>query len=117
MKNFRLTKEAFLQVLRLLDLPSGVRSTHVPPILQLAATLNVLGGGGYQRQVGADWAAPMGQSTVSEISVAVIKKMQTVLCPLMIKFSPTESTKEYFFEKYKIPGGNYTFINLLFEET
>lgn len=92
-------------VLRLLDLPSGLRSTYIPPMLQLAATLNILGGGAYQRQVGSDWAAPMGQSTIAEITSKVIKRMQSVLCPLMIKFVPMESTKEFFFEKYRIPGG------------
>lgn len=76
LKNFRLSSllSSFLYILNLLDLPDGVRSTHIPPILQLAATLNLLGGGGYQRQVGADWVAPMGQSTVSEVTRKVIKK-------------------------------------------
>ncbi|XP_055844508.1 putative nuclease HARBI1 [Episyrphus balteatus] len=106
LKNFRVTKETFLSILDLLELPVGVRSTYIPPILQLAATLNFLGGGAYQRQVGADWSAPMGQSTVCEVITSTLRKMETKLCPSKIKFSPTamEGTKRYFYEKYRIPG-------------
>ncbi|XP_055908804.1 putative nuclease HARBI1 [Eupeodes corollae] len=106
LKNFRLTKETFLHILHLLELPSGIRSTHISPILQLAITLNFLGGGAYQRQVGADWSAPIAQSTVCEVISSTLKKMERTLCPLKIKFTPSnsEATKRYFYEKYDIPG-------------
>lgn len=100
-----MSKEAFTYLLNALNFPSGIRATHIRPIHQLALTLNILGGGSYQRQVGADWSIPLGQSTVSKISSAVIDKMQLVLCPQWIKFIPSSRTKQYYLEKFGIPGG------------
>lgn len=108
-----MNKETFLYILPLLDLSAGMRSTHIPPILRLAVTLNFLGGGGYQRQVGADWSAPMGQSTVCEVISLTLKQMERKLCPLTIKFdqSASETTKMFFYEKNQIPGGRILFLS------
>ena len=46
---------------------SGPRVTFVSPIIKLAASLNIFGGGRYRRQAGAGWSVTLGQSTVSRI--------------------------------------------------
>lgn len=106
LKNFRISKDTFLSILHILDLPTGIRSTHITPDLQLAVTLNFLGSGGYQRQVGADWSAPMGQSTICEVTTSTLRQMERKLCPLKIKFMPSalERTKTHFYEKFGFPG-------------
>lgn len=96
---------AFKYVLEDLKLESGQRSTFIPPILKLATTLEILGGGSYQWQTGVDFVAPMAHSTVSIVTQTVIQEMERVLCPKWIRFSPSENTKSYCYEKYGIPGG------------
>ncbi|XP_067630133.1 putative nuclease HARBI1 isoform X5 [Eurosta solidaginis] len=74
---YRLTKEIFMEILREINLREGVRSTYIPPILRLAATLEILAGGGYQWQTGG---APMGHSTLSKVFRSTLVSMDEHLC-------------------------------------
>lgn len=103
MKRFRLNKEAFNYVLSKIHF-NGNLSTAVPPILQLSATLSLLGSGGFQHTVGNDYLVGLCQSAVCKITR---DEMETKLCPKHIKFQPNNyrKCKEWFMTKYGIPGG------------
>lgn len=110
---YRMSKEAFMYVFNKLNLNEGVRSTYIPPILRLACTLQVLGSGGYQWLAAEDINMPLNQGTLSLVMTEVLHKIENILCPKWIQFSPSENneTKNYFFSKYKIPGGlQYNYI-------
>lgn len=103
---FRLTKEAFIYVLKQLDLSEGIRSTYIPPVLRLAITLTVLASGGYQGVVSNDFICPVSKTTVSSVLDEVLFKAEECICNKWIKLSKNnESCKQYFFQKYNIPGG------------
>lgn len=84
-------------------------STSISPILQLAATLNLLASGSFQHNVGNDFLIGVAQSTLCKIVSNVTAEIQRKLCPDVIKFSPEGSSEcmEFFMDKYKIPGGMY----------
>ncbi|XP_036317882.1 putative nuclease HARBI1 [Rhagoletis pomonella] len=108
-KRFRLSREAFCYVLRITADNKGSRSTYIPPILRLCATLEVLGGGGYQWLTGNDSRVSVAQSTLSGIVTETIRKLEAVLCPLWIQWrvhnpSDAATTKQWFYRKYAIPG-------------
>ncbi|XP_067636049.1 putative nuclease HARBI1 [Eurosta solidaginis] len=105
LKRFRLSKEAFQFILHALNLKQS-DAKAVPPVLQLAATLSLLGSGGYQHCVGSDYLVGMCQSTVSKITSHVILEMENKLCPQNIQFhlNETSECKQWFMDKYKIPG-------------
>ena len=90
-------------------------SAGVPPVLQLTATLSLLGSGGFQHSVGYDYLVGMSQSTISKIASNVLKEMETKLCPRHINFEPENSAKckEWFLQTYKIPGGNDFFFKFM----
>ncbi|XP_067616097.1 putative nuclease HARBI1 [Eurosta solidaginis] len=105
LKQFRLSKEAFQFVLHALNLKQS-DAKAVPPVLQLPATLSLLGSGGYQHCVGSDYLVGMSQSTVQKITSQVILEMENKLCPQYIQFplNGTLECKQWFMDKYKIPG-------------
>ncbi|XP_067630128.1 putative nuclease HARBI1 isoform X1 [Eurosta solidaginis] len=99
---YRLTKEIFMEILREINLREGVRSTYIPPILRLAATLEILAGGGYQWQTGG---APMGHSTLSKVFRSTLVSMDEHLCSKWILFEKRfQPCKEWFNQKYNFPG-------------
>lgn len=67
-------------------------------------TLELLAKGSYQDTIGNDFSIGMAQPTVSKIFWEVIEKMENALCSNWIKFELSQETKEYFYEKHKIPG-------------
>lgn len=107
-RRFRLSKEAFSYVLSAINVP-GHMSTSVTPILQLAATLNLLASGSFQHNVGNDFLLGLAQSTVCKIVRNISSEIENVLCSREIQFLPDESLKcmESFMEKFKCPGGWY----------
>lgn len=92
-----------------INLSEGYRRTFIPPVLKLCATLELLGGGGYQWQTANDHTIIMAKSTLSQIFDEVLLKMEDILCPFWIKFEFSDSTVDSCFRKYKIPGGKRTF--------
>lgn len=109
-KRFRLSKEAFKYVLGEINV-SGQISSSIPVVLKLACTLSLLGGGGYQQQVGNDFLIGMAQSTISTVVSKVVDELETKLCQKWIRFSASEECKMWFVEKYNIPGGSIYFEN------
>ncbi|XP_054746664.1 putative nuclease HARBI1 [Anastrepha obliqua] len=102
---YRLTKEVFMYVLCEINLREGLRSTYIPPILRLAATLEILAGGGYQWQTGGAHTAAMGHSTLSKIFRSTLSSMEETLCNQWISFEKSfQPCKEWFHEKYNFPG-------------
>ncbi|XP_067647097.1 putative nuclease HARBI1 isoform X2 [Eurosta solidaginis] len=102
---YRLTKEIFMEVLREINLREGVRSPYIPPILRLAATLEILAGGGYQWQTGGAHTAPMGHSTLSKVYRSTLVSMDEHLCRKWILFEKDfQPCKELFNQKYNFPG-------------
>lgn len=87
-------------------------STSVPPILQLAATLNLLASGSFQHNAGNDFLLGLAQSTMCKVVQSVTIEIQNKLCPRMIQFVPNQSEEcmEHFMDKFKLPGGIYTTI-------
>lgn len=107
-KRFRLNKEAFKYVLSKVKTNLQL-SIAVPPVVQLASTLSLLASGGYQHSVGSDYLIGMAQSTVSKITSKLLNELEDKLCADSIKFTLANAnrSKEWFMEKYKIPGGDY----------
>ncbi|XP_036325553.1 putative nuclease HARBI1 isoform X2 [Rhagoletis pomonella] len=89
-KRFRLNKEAFQHVLKKIDFLSH-DTKAAPPVLQLAASLSLLGSGSYQHTVGSDYLIGMCQSTVSKLTSHVLLEMENKLCPEFIKFDVDNS--------------------------
>ncbi|XP_017492902.1 PREDICTED: putative nuclease HARBI1, partial [Rhagoletis zephyria] len=104
-KRFRLSKPAFEYVLSELEF-EGHMSTSVPSVLQLAATLSLLGSGSFQHVIGQDYLIGMAQSTMSKTIKYVLQEVENKLCPKFIKFVPENSEEciDTFLSKYKIPG-------------
>ncbi|XP_055849667.1 putative nuclease HARBI1 [Episyrphus balteatus] len=105
-QRFRLNKEAFRYVLEKLKLPYKTANA-VPPILQLACTLSLLGSGGYHKKIGSDYLFPLAQSTMSKASSITLEKMEDILCFEHIKFDIENNftaCKEFFAKKYALPG-------------
>jgi len=108
-KNFRLSKEAISYVLNEISGDISPRRSHgFTAVTKLAATLKVLGQGGYQHQIGQDCNTGLAQSTVSSTLSEVCQAIQKILCPKHITFVMTEAEKRRikhnFFEKCGIPG-------------
>lgn len=109
-KNFRLNKEAFMYVLNNIkdDLKPAERSTAIPPLLKLAATLKFLGQGGYQHQIGQDRLLGFSQPSVSLYMSEVCQAIEKNICTKNIVLQMTEEkmreAKRTFLEKCGIPG-------------
>lgn len=90
----------------MVNLKRNVRNTGIPPILQLAVTLNIFASGGYQINVGSSKLTSMSQSQVSKILCNTLKRLEEHLCPRFIKMDENKFSfsRSYFFNKYKIPG-------------
>ena len=84
------------------------RSTAVPTLLKLAATMKILAQGGYQHQIGQDRHLRLSQQTVSSFLTEVCQVVEEILCPKHIVFEMAEEKKReakiYFFNKCGIPG-------------
>ncbi|XP_058837699.1 putative nuclease HARBI1 [Topomyia yanbarensis] len=75
LQRYRVSKDVFAYLLRELKFEAGYKCTFIPPILQLAITLQLLGGGAYQ-----------------------------FTCRRWIQFKFSGRTQEYFMANYNIPG-------------
>ncbi|XP_053948572.1 putative nuclease HARBI1 [Anastrepha ludens] len=107
-----------MYVLSEINLREGLRSTYIPPILRLAATLEILAGCGYQWQTGGAHTAAMGHSTLPKIFRSTLSSMEETLCNQWISFEKNfQPCKEWFQEKYNFPGivgaGDGTHLMLL----
>lgn len=98
-----MSKTVFNYVLSILQLEDGGAS-RIRPELRLAATLELLASGSYQHIIGNDYLIGMAQSTVSTMLWETLDVMEQKLCSTWIKFAPRDETKEYFFNRFKIPG-------------
>ncbi|XP_049301932.1 putative nuclease HARBI1 [Bactrocera dorsalis] len=109
-QNFRLSKESFKYVLDSIsgELKTPRRSTGIPEIVKLAATLKFLAQGGYQQQIGQDHHTGLAQQTVSRCMFEVCKAIEKVLCPKHITFGMTSEekneAKRAFYSVSGIPG-------------
>ncbi|XP_050339505.1 putative nuclease HARBI1 [Bactrocera neohumeralis] len=85
-----------------------LRSSTIPAVLQLAATLRFVAEGPYQRSVGNDANISMARSTISEVLTRVIKTLEHSICHQWIQLamgaSEKQHSKDYFYNKYRIPG-------------
>lgn len=102
----RLSREAFKCILDSTSFPAISRCTAVPPVLKLAATLNLLASGSYQLNVGGSFLFGMAQPTISTIFNETIVLLEEALCSDWVKIEPSlfNETKKHFFRKFKIPG-------------
>lgn len=109
-KNFRLNKASFMYVYNSIkdDMKHPKRSTSIPPLLKLAATLKFLAQGGYQHQIGQDRFLGISQQSISSCITEVCNSINKVLCPKHISFELSEEEKReaniHFFNKCGIPG-------------
>ncbi|XP_046810773.1 uncharacterized protein LOC124420750 [Lucilia cuprina] len=109
-KNFRLNKVSFMYVFNSIkdDLKAAQRSTSIPSMLKLAATLKFLAQGGYQHQIGQDRFLGISQSSISACIGEVCEAIQTNLCTKHIVFEMCEEkkmeAKRFFNTKCSIPG-------------
>lgn len=101
---YRLNKEAFMFVLEGINWSNTIRRTAIPPILKLAATLELLAKGSYQDVLGNDFVLGMAQSTISKVFSEVLEVIEENICPDWIKFQISDETRQFFFEKYNFPG-------------
>lgn len=87
-------------------LKANRRITGIPPIIQLATTLNVLASGSYQINVGSHKALSIAQTTVSKIFRNTLKTLEERICPhwIFLDENAFPETQNYFFEKFKLPG-------------
>lgn len=104
-QNFRLNKDSFLMVLNSISI-NTIRSSAVPPILQLATTLNILASGGYQSNIGNNRFLSMAQTTVSKVFKNTLQVLENEFCGRWIKLNEEEfdACRRFFFQKYKFPG-------------
>ncbi|XP_036322278.1 uncharacterized protein LOC118736289 [Rhagoletis pomonella] len=73
--------------------------------MRLAATLEILAGGGYQWQTGGAHTAPMGPSTLSKIFRDTLSSMEDHLCSQWIVYEKDfQPCMEWFNQKYNFPG-------------
>ncbi|XP_055604499.1 putative nuclease HARBI1 [Uranotaenia lowii] len=103
---FRVSREAFKNILETTKFPQTSKSSAIPSTLKLAATLNLLASGSYQTNVGASFLLGMAQPTVSTIFSELISLLEETLCEKWIGLN-TQSfneTKKHYFDKFKIPG-------------
>ncbi|XP_055590232.1 putative nuclease HARBI1 [Uranotaenia lowii] len=103
---FRVSREAFKNILETTEFPQTSKSSAIPSTLKLAATLNLLASGSYQTNVGASFLLGMAQPTVSTIFSELISLLEETLCEKWIGLN-TQSfneTKKHYFDKFKIPG-------------
>ncbi|XP_039970110.1 putative nuclease HARBI1 isoform X2 [Bactrocera tryoni] len=88
------------------ELKTPRRSTGIPEIVKLAATLKFLAQGGYQQQIGQDHHKA--QQTVSRCVFEVCKATEKVLCPKHISFAmfseEKNEAKRAFYSMCGIPG-------------
>lgn len=112
-RRYRVSKEAFIYILDKIELKEQSRETGITPMQKLAAALQILGSGSYQWTCANDFILPIGQSTLSAILEEVTQSLESSLCPVWIRNDEVEQTKLWFYERYKIPGGNRHLKELL----
>ncbi|XP_065366236.1 putative nuclease HARBI1 [Calliphora vicina] len=107
---FRLNKSAFKYVLDMIEpkLKESKRTSAVPNILKLAATMRILAEGSYQKGAGNDYNVGLSQSSVSKVFKECINAMNSELCKSWISFKMSENEKfeikEHFYNKTGFPG-------------
>ncbi|XP_055920537.1 uncharacterized protein LOC129952116 [Eupeodes corollae] len=109
-QNFRLSKQAFLEVLN--DIGEKLKpiksQQSIPNVLKLAAVLKFFAQGSYQLSVGNDFNIGMAQPTVSVVLSELLGVLENYICPKWIKFPYSQEeerrAKIYFFEKCGIPN-------------
>ncbi|XP_067636860.1 putative nuclease HARBI1 [Eurosta solidaginis] len=109
-KNFRLSKEAFMDLLSSTDnlLQQCSRAKSIPTILKLATFLRFCAQGSYQLSIGNENTLGLAQPTVSVVLSEVLNVLENSLCQRWIKFNYDEAelqqAKLYFFNISRIPG-------------
>lgn len=90
------------------DLTRTTRSTSIPNILKIAATLRFCAQGSYQKSVGQDFLVGMSQSTVSSVLGEVINLIEEKLCSKWISFRLSNDEKQMaatdFYNRTGFPG-------------
>lgn len=104
-----MSQEAFIYVLNNIGSElNTTKSSAIPPIIKLAATLKFLGQGGYQHQIGQDHYLAISQPAMSRCLAEVCVVIEKILCPKHIKFDMSEDEKKeaktFFFRKFNFPG-------------
>lgn len=89
-------------------LEESKRTSAVPNILKLAATMRILAEGSYQKGAGNDYNVGLSQSSVSKVFKECINAMNSELCKSWISFKMSENEKfeikEHFYNKNGFPG-------------
>ncbi|XP_053948747.1 putative nuclease HARBI1 isoform X2 [Anastrepha ludens] len=110
LKNFRLSKEAFVNLLSTTEnqLQQCTRAKSIPNILKLATVLRVCAQGSYQLSIGNEGMIGLAQPTVSVVLSEIIDVLENYICQRWVKFSSTvadlQQRKAHFYSKYRIPG-------------
>ncbi|XP_036346180.1 putative nuclease HARBI1 [Rhagoletis pomonella] len=108
--NFRINKEIFQYILNELKehMAPSHRSTHLSHQLKLATFLRFLATGSYQKSVGNENISSMGQSTAANVIRECLNIFEDHFCQKWVNFrrniDEENAVKEYFIEKYGIPG-------------
>ncbi|XP_049277617.1 putative nuclease HARBI1 [Anopheles funestus] len=109
LKNFRISKEIFTEILEeIAPKFPPVHSSGMTIKQKLAATLRFLADGSYQNGVGNDFNVAVAQSTFSTILNQTLKILEESLCPKWITLEMNSEEQQaarcYFFRKSSIPG-------------
>ncbi|XP_054729355.1 uncharacterized protein LOC129238352 [Anastrepha obliqua] len=106
LKNFRLSKEAFVNLLSTTEnqLQQCTRAKSIPNILKLATVLRFCAQGSYQLSIGNEGMIGLAQPTVSVVLSEIIDVLENYICQRWVKFSSTEADlqqrKAHFYSKY-----------------
>ncbi|XP_036328564.1 putative nuclease HARBI1 [Rhagoletis pomonella] len=109
-KNFRLSKEAFVDLLSATEdlLQQCTRAKSIANILKLATVLRFCAQGSYQLSIGNENMLGLAQPTVSVVISEVLDVLENFICQRWIKFIYTgvelQQAKAHFYSKSRIPG-------------
>ncbi|XP_039968061.1 putative nuclease HARBI1 [Bactrocera tryoni] len=109
-KNFRLSKEAFVDLLSATEemLQRCTRAKSIPNILKLPTTLRFCAQGSYQLSIGNENMLGLAQPTVSVVLSEVLDALENFICQRWIKFNYTEAemqqAKSYIYSNTRFPG-------------
>ncbi|XP_067636858.1 putative nuclease HARBI1 [Eurosta solidaginis] len=109
-QNFRLSKEAFMDLLSSTDelLQQCTRAKHIPNILKYATVLRFCARGSYQLSIGNENAFVLAQPNVSVVLTEVLNVLENFICERWIKFNYEEAelhqSKLHFYNVSRIPG-------------
>ncbi|XP_049302184.1 uncharacterized protein LOC125775581 [Bactrocera dorsalis] len=109
-KNFRLSKEAFVDLLSATEemLQRCTRAKSIPNILKLATALRFCAQGSYQLSIGNENMLGLAQPTVSVVLSEVLDALENFICQRWIKFNYTEAemqeAKSHFYSNTRFSG-------------